>query len=125
MKLKTVKITYWTITIIFALLMLFSGLSELMQTKQGNLILQSLSYPIYLNIILGLAKILGVIAILQTRFKTIKEWAYAGFTIDILGATLSFVLAGKGALAVLTILPFILILFLSYFFWKKMNYSNN
>ena len=36
MKSKGIKITYWIVTIIFAAFMLFSGISELMQTEQGK-----------------------------------------------------------------------------------------
>jgi hypothetical protein len=39
--------------------------------------------------ILGIAKFIGALVLIQRRFKTIKEWAYAGFTIDILGASSS------------------------------------
>ncbi|MEK6819226.1 MAG: DoxX family protein [Nanoarchaeota archaeon] len=73
MKQKTIKIIYWIVTSLFCLLMLFSGISELMQTQQGNDLLISLGYPLYLNFILGVAKVLGVIALIQPKFRTIKD----------------------------------------------------
>jgi hypothetical protein len=118
MQPKTQKILYWAITIIFALFMAFSGISELLQIESAKQVLTALGYPTYVNYILGIAKLLGVIAILQWRFKTIKEWAYAGFTIDILGATASnFFVEGIGP-ALMTVIFFIP-LFLSYWLWKK------
>ena len=49
----------------------------------------ALGYPDYLMTILGTAKLLGVIALLMPRFPLLKEWAYAGFTFDLLGASAS------------------------------------
>src|SRR3989344_8831463 len=119
MKPKTIKIIYWAITTIFSLAMLFSGVSEIMQTEQGKEVMKHLGYPVYVNTILGVAKILGAIAILQWKFKTVKEWAYAGFTIDILGAGASIYSAGQGILMALTTIPFLVVMFASYFLWKK------
>lgn len=99
--------------------MLYSGISELMQTEKGNEIILSLGYPLYINTILGIAKILGVVAIMQTKFRTLKEWAYAGFTFDMLGASASFVLNGNEITFILSTLPFLVVMFASYFFWKK------
>ena len=106
-------------TILFSLAMLFSGFSEVMQTKQAMEVMKHLGYPIYVNTIIGTAKILGVIAILQWKFRTLKEWAYAGFTIDFLGAAASIYFSGDGILKALSVIPFFVVMFLSYFLWKK------
>jgi hypothetical protein len=119
MNKKAIIITYWIVTIVFAAFMLYSGISELMHTESANKILTDLGYPLYLNDILGIAKVLGVIALVQTRFLTIKEWAYAGFTIDICGAMMSFLLIGWGIMPVITTLPFLIVLAASYYLWKK------
>ena len=124
MKSKTIKIMYWILTVLFALAMLFSGVSELVQSKQANEVMRHLGYPIYVNTIIGVAKILGVIAILQTKFRTIKEWAYAGFTIDFIGASASMLFTGDGILMALTTIPFFAVMFASYFLWKKVEKAN-
>lgn len=118
---KAIKITYWIVTILFALFMIFSGVSELIGTKDGNKVLTDLGYPLYLNTILGVAKILGAIVILQTKFKTAKEWAYAGFTFDILGASASFALNGDGFVNAVFPLVFLVVLAISYICWKKLD----
>jgi hypothetical protein len=87
-------ITHWTVTGLFAGLMLFSAalyLSGAEAIAQG---LARLGYPGYLLVILGTAKLLGSLALLQTRLPRLREWAYAGFTINLLGATASHLLAG-------------------------------
>ena len=99
--------------------MLFSGISELIGNEQGNELLISLGYPLYVNIIIGVAKVLGAIAILQIKYKTIKEWAYAGFTFDILGASASFALNGGKFGDVFFPLIILAVMFVSYFLWKK------
>lgn len=54
----------------------------------------TLGYPEYLMTILGVAKISGVIALLIPGLPLLKEWAYAGFTFDILGASASHAFVG-------------------------------
>src|SRR3989344_8893678 len=119
MKQKTIKILYWVFTILFSIFMLYFGGSQLAQIPQSVELMQNLGYPIYVNTILGIAKILGVLALLQWKFKTIKEWAYAGFTFDILGAAASIYFAEGGILAALSTLIFLAAMFISYFLWKK------
>ncbi len=119
MKPKKIKIIYWVVTILFALFMLFSGVSEIMQTEQAKEIMQHLGYPIYVNTIIGIAKILGALAILQWKFQTLKEWAYSGFTVDLIGAGASMYFAGDGILMALSPMAFLAVMFISYFLWKK------
>lgn len=54
-----------------------------------------LGYPAYLSQILLAAYILGLIAIFQSKFDLIKEWAYAGFTFALTGAVLSHIISGE------------------------------
>jgi len=121
MRRKGIRIAYWIVTILFAGFMLFSGISELVGTEDGNAVMLGLGYPLYLNFILGVAKILGALALIQTKWYVIKEWAYAGFTFDILGASMSFALAGFGFGGALTPLVFLVVMFVSYVLWKKSN----
>jgi hypothetical protein len=118
MEKKTLRIIYWVITALFVLFMWFGAISELMQLESAQKVLIDLGYPVYLNYILGLAKILGGIALLQWWSRPLREWAYAGFTIDILGAAASsYFVQGIGA-ALFTIV-FLIPLLLSYWLWKR------
>jgi hypothetical protein len=121
MKPKTVKIIYWVVTVLFSVFMLFSGISGILQVESAKEAMKHLGYPVYLNTIIGTEKILGVIALLQCKFKTIKEWAYAGFAIDIIGAAASMFFAGDGIFMVLSTVPFLVVMFASYFLWKKLS----
>ena len=124
MKPKTIKIIYWIVTIIFVLFMLIGAVSEIIQTEQSKELMKHLGYPIYVNTIIGVAKILGAIAILQWKFRTIKEWAYAGFAIDIIGASASMFFTGDGILMALSPMIFLAVMFISYFLWKKVSLKN-
>lgn len=119
MKPKTIKIIYWIVLIIFALANLFSGISGLFPNQQAKDLMVQLGYPLYFLAIISMAKILGVLAILQTKFKTIKEWAYAGFAIDYIGASASFYFTGGDLFSTLMPMIFLAVMFASYFLWKK------
>lgn len=56
----------------------------------------SLSYPSYIIYPLGVAKILGLIAIWTDKSRLLKEWAYAGFVYELLLAVSAHINAGDG-----------------------------
>ncbi len=119
MKPKTIRIWYWTITITFALFMLMDGIGGITRQQAGQEVLKHLGYPMYALTIFGVAKILGAIAILQTKFYTIKEWAYAGFAFNFIGAAASRAFADNGFGLIIAPLIALAFMFVVYFFWKK------
>jgi hypothetical protein len=119
MKPKTIKIIYWIITALFCAAMLMDGIAGLIRVQDGKEGLAHLGYPEYLMSIVGIAKVLGVLAILQTKFKVIKEWAYAGFTINFLGASLSHYFIGDATGMLFAPLIVLAFMFVSYYLWKK------
>jgi uncharacterized membrane protein YphA (DoxX/SURF4 family) len=76
---KRNKIIYWIATGLLALGMLAQGFTQIAHSKGYVDIVVHLGYPVYLLTILGIWKILGVVAVLIPKFKLLKEWAYAGF----------------------------------------------
>ena len=72
---KRDKIIYWISTIWLASGMLASGLQQIFHAKAFVDMLDHLGYPLYFLYILGVWKILGVVAILVPHFKQVKEWA--------------------------------------------------
>jgi len=119
MKPKTIKIFYWTTTILFSLFFLMDGVMGMIRIEQGKEIMIHLGYPVYVMTILGVAKFTGALAILQGRFKTLKEWAYAGFTFHFIGASASRAFASDSLGLIISPLIFMALMFLSYFLWKK------
>lgn len=84
-------IAYWIATGLFCTVFTIGGIANLVRWEHQVEIMQTLGYPLYLMTILGVAKLLGVVAVLIPRFPTLKEWAYAGFAFDMLGAAASHV----------------------------------
>lgn len=66
-----------------------------------NELIIHVSYPLYFMYIIGVWKILGVIAILIPNFKLLKEWAYAGFFFLMTSALISYLFMGDGGNAIL------------------------
>ena len=54
-----------------------------------------LGYPPYFATILGTAKLLAAAALLTPGFPRLKEWAYAGILINMIGACASHLAAGE------------------------------
>ena len=67
--------------------MLSGGMEQILHTKRNVDVFVHLGYPLYFLYILGIWKILGVIAILIQKFSLLKEWAYTGFFFAMSGAT--------------------------------------
>ena len=91
------KIIYWIATIWLALGMVATGAGQLIKMKAGQGgadMITHLGYPVYFIPFIGVAKVLGVIAILVPGFAKIKEWAYAGLFFDLIGATYSIISLG-------------------------------
>ncbi len=124
MKSKNVIITYWIITVIFAIAMFLDGLAGVLRVEGGKEALAHLGFPEYCLTILGIAKISGAIAILQTAFYTIKEWAYAGFTFIFIGAFASHAFVSEGIGLLIPPIFMLAIMFVSYFLWKKSEAEN-
>src|SRR5664280_2138128 len=97
---KRNKIIYWVATGLLAFGMLASGLSQLFHVKEMNEIITHVGYPLYFMYIIGVWKILGVIAILIPAQKLLKEWAYAGFFFLMTGALISHLVIGDGGKAI-------------------------
>ncbi|QHT65916.1 DoxX family protein [Rhodocytophaga rosea] len=91
---KRAKIFYWIFTTLLALLMMVGSIPDILAVPEAQALFKHLGYPVYLLPFLGVAKSLGVIAILVPGFPRLKEWAYAGFTYDLAGAMYSGIAVG-------------------------------
>lgn len=105
---------YWLATALLALGFTAGGVMDLIGNPDMIKQLTDLGYPAYLARFLGVAKLLAVAAILAPRFPRLKEWAYAGITIDLVGATYSHVAHGDGADKIMPPVVFLLVAAASY-----------
>lgn len=74
--------------------MLMASIPDVLMIEEAIEIFRHLGYPSYLLPFIGVAKILGVIAILAPGFRRLKEWAYAGLVFDLIGALYSHIAVG-------------------------------
>lgn len=95
---KTKLVTYWIATALMAVGMTGSGLAQIFHAKAMIDLVTPLGYPTYLLYIIGVWKILGVVAILMPGFKLLKEWAYAGLFFLMTGALASHLLSGDDSI---------------------------
>ena len=92
---KRNRIIYWATTGFLAFGMLAQAFAQIFHTKgYVDMIIVHLGYPLYFLNIIGIWKLLGVIAILIPGFKLVKEWAYAGFFFVMSGAVFSHIASG-------------------------------
>jgi len=94
---KTKKIIYWIFTIWMSLGMVSTAIVQLMKNKDELANFTNLGYPAYLMSIIGICKLLGVIAVLIPKHLILKEWAYAGFFFVMAGAVASHLIVGDSA----------------------------
>lgn len=91
---KRNNIIYWLTTLWLALGMLSTGIVQLIKMEGEVANFTQLGYPLYLLTILGIWKVLGVIATLIPKYPLLKEWAYAGFFFTMSGAIISHLANG-------------------------------
>ena len=112
---KRNKIIYWISTIWLALGMLSTGIVQLLKPEEEVAKIIHLGYPVYFLTILGVWKILGVVALLIPKLPLLKEWAYAGFFIAMSGAIFSHIASGN---SMKEIFPASLLLVLTLVSWN-------
>ena len=117
--MKRTKIIYWIITILFGAFMAFSAIPDILQKPDAVAFITKMGYPLYFVTFIGIAKLLGVIAILIPGFPRIKEWAYAGLVFDLVAATYSFIALKYPVSGWALMLIFIAFAFISYFLYHK------
>lgn len=85
--MKRDKIIYWVFTALVALGFAMSSFMYLSRNPELMEGFKKLGYPLYFVMLLGLAKLLGAIALVNPWWNKLREWAYAGFTFTLIGAT--------------------------------------
>jgi DoxX-like family len=121
-KMKRATIVYWTTTGIVCSVMVFSAinfnLSDPIGPMKGAFV--HLGFPNYFKIELTVAKILGVLALLIPNVPSkIKEFAYFGFAITLVSASIAHSSSGDSIMFMIDPLIFLGILIISYYYFNK------
>ncbi|MCA1590621.1 MAG: DoxX family protein, partial [Acidobacteria bacterium] len=88
------RIAYWIVTGLMAAFITLSAIPDILMVQAAVDIFGHLGLPSYLLPFIGVAKILGVIAVLIPGYPRLKEWAYAGLVFDLIGAFYSHISVG-------------------------------
>lgn len=118
--MKKTKIIYWVATIIFGGFMIFSAIPNIAMQPEAVKFITDLGYPEYFIPFIGVAKLLGSIAILIPGMNKIKEWAYAGLFFDLLAALYSLVMVNGFDPSMLFMVLIIGIGVVSYIYFHKL-----
>lgn len=125
---KRNKIIYWVATVWLALGMLSTGIVQLIKVPEEVKMMEDLGYPLYFLTLLGIWKLLGVIAVLAPKFPLLKEWAYAGFFFAMSGAVFSHLAHGDQAISLFGPLLLLILTLVSWYFRpaeRKVAFSNS
>ncbi len=93
MEPKAKSIAYWIVTAIFCLQMSFTAYAQLSLPQVAEAFTH-LGFPDYFRVELSWAKLIGVLLLLAPVPARLKEWAYAGFAIDLASALIAHLAVG-------------------------------
>ena len=106
---KRDTLLFWIFTALFCAFMLTSTIPNILSAPEWVDVFNQLGYPLYMLPAIGVAKLLGIIALLVPSFPRIKEWAYAGFFFDLTGAVYSgLAVGGFNPLMLVMLVPYML-----------------
>jgi hypothetical protein len=114
--MKKTKVIYWASTGALGFIMIFS------MFKMYTPIYEHLGFPHYFRTELLIAKMLGLVVLLAPRIPSIlKEWAYAGFTIVLISASVAYFSSGDTVINAIEPYIWLIILMVSNRYFHKLN----
>jgi hypothetical protein len=118
--MKKAKIAYWICTGLMTATLGVGSVFDALSDPQAIAHITGLGYPAYLVPFLGVAKLAALLVILVPGLRRLKEWAYAGLVIDLVGAMYSHFAVGDGPQMWGSIGVLLLVVGGSYWFYHKM-----
>jgi hypothetical protein len=116
---KATTIIFWSVTALFCLQISFTAYAQL-RLPQVAQAFTHLGFPGYFRVELSWAKLLGVVLLLAPVPARLKEWAYAGFSINLASALIAHFALGDGPEAWSFAAATGVLWALSYFFWRRL-----
>jgi hypothetical protein len=115
---KKMTVGFWTITALFCLQMAFTAYAQLRLPQVADAFTH-LGFPDYFRVEVSWAKLVGIAVLLAPVPARVKEWAYAGFAIDLGSAIVAQLAVGDGVAAWGWAAATAVLWALSYFFWRR------
>ena len=113
---------FWIFTALFCLEMSFTAYYELLRLPEAAQAFTRLGFPAsYFRVELSWAKVAGVVALLLPMVPArLKEWAYAGFAINLISAIIAHLSISDRPAALVPSTTTSVLWALSYFFWRRL-----
>ena len=109
---------YWIVTALFCLQIGFTAYAQLSLPQVAEAFAH-LGFPAYFRVELACAKLVGIVLLLAPVPSRLKEWAYAGFAINLASALIAHLAVGDGPEAWGFAAGTSVLWGLSYFFWRR------
>ncbi len=114
------KRIYWILTVIAMTLIVVPSYFAPREYLTESI--RRMEFPSYFGLELDILKIVGAVVILIPAIPSMfKEWAYVGFGILLLSASLAHWIVDGPAKGIAPLIPFA-ILCVSYYYFRKLNY---
>lgn len=124
MKLKSARWTFWLTTTLFSASMVVSGVLYL--TNAGfKERFAHLGFPSYFRVELAIFKLMGAPMLLVPVRLPMKEWAYAGFFITLVSASLAHFESGDSIAKVMNPVLMAVVLTASYLSYQKLSWGQH
>lgn len=119
---KKIKIAFWIVLIFLTIGMLFSAVPSVLKLPYAvEHFTNVLKLPEYLLVFTGVLKLAGLVALYLPKFPKLKEWVFAGFTFDLLGAWYCNVVAVNSFSAGIPVIIYLVLLMVLYYLYAKKN----
>ena len=117
--LKATTLAYWIVTALFCLQMGFTAYAQLNLPEVAQAFTH-LGFPDYFRVELSWAKFVGIGLLLGPVPPRLKEWAYAGFAIDLASAVIAHLAVGDAPAAWGWAAGTGVLWAVSYFCWRRL-----
>ncbi len=111
-------ILYWIVTGLFCLEIGFTAYAQLRAPEVAQAF-HHLGFPDYFRVELSWAKLLGIALLLAPAPARLKEWAYAGFAINLASALIAHISVGDGPEGIVWAAATSVLWCVSYCLWRR------
>ena len=116
---RAMTIAYVVVTAIFCVQIAFTAYAQLTMPDVAAAFTR-LGFPDYFRVELSWAKLIGLALLVAPVPARLKEWAYAGFAIDLSSAVIAHLAVGEGFAAWGWAAGTGVLWAISYFFWRRL-----
>ncbi len=119
---KGLVVGFWIFTTLFCLEMIFTAYYELLRLPEAAQAFNRLGFSANsFRVELSWAKVAGVVALLVPMVPArLKEWAHAGFAINLVSALIAHLSIGDRPAALVPSATTSVLWGFSYFFWRRL-----